>query len=189
LITASLQVLQPLARSSGRIGGPPASRPPRPERFALPRPRALEVWTQIWQSGDRRLRELEGRLRSSGAIVARGGPFDHWDLHVRGGLFAAARVRFGVEEHGDGCQLVRVALVPSVSRHALLLLLLLLSLSSVAFVDSADLAGIVLAGAAITVGAFAMRGAGFAMGVVLQALKGVRVGAPREVQSVTLETT
>jgi hypothetical protein len=36
-----------------------------------------------------------------------GGDYDRWDLEVRGGAFAVARVRLGVEEHGSGRQVLR----------------------------------------------------------------------------------
>jgi O-antigen biosynthesis protein len=48
--------------------------------------------------------------------VVRGGEFDRWDIHVRVGPLAAARVHVAVEEHGQGRQLVRVRVRPRWSR-------------------------------------------------------------------------
>jgi GT2 family glycosyltransferase len=188
-LSAVLHVVQPLARNSGRIGAAHGPRAPGKERFAFPRRRVFSVWTEAWQSGERRLGDLEARLRARGAIVARGGVFDDWDLQVRGSSLAAARVRFGVEEHGAGRQLVRVALLPWFSRDALLLVALFVSLSLGAFLDGAHIAGIVLAGAAVAVGALAIRAAGFAVGAVVRACEGERARARREVHSVNVETT
>jgi hypothetical protein len=54
----------------------------------------------------------------------RGGNFDSWDFEARAGAFGAARMRMGVEEHGQGKQLVRFRVWPRVLRGGALLLVL-----------------------------------------------------------------
>jgi hypothetical protein len=46
-------------------------------------------------------------LRERGAVTRRGGDFDAWDLDVRGGVLARARVLMAVEDHALGKQYVR----------------------------------------------------------------------------------
>jgi hypothetical protein len=48
--------------------------------------------------------------------VLRGGEYDRWDIQVRLGPLAGARVRVAVEEHGHGRQLVRYRIWPRWSR-------------------------------------------------------------------------
>ena len=50
---------------------------------------------------------MERALCSAGAVHWRGTSFDRWDLAVRGGFWGTARLRFAVEEHGDGKQMLR----------------------------------------------------------------------------------
>ena len=106
-MTTFLHLLQPLARMRGRLGRAAPARA-RAGRFAAPLPRVLTEWTEAWQSGERRLTEIERRLRAGGAIVARGGTYDRWDLQARRGFIGSVRIRLGIEEHGAGRQLVRV---------------------------------------------------------------------------------
>ena len=54
-----------------------------------------------------RLRGVEERLIASGAAARRGGDTDEWDLEVRTGSFATARLVGTVEEHGHGNQMLR----------------------------------------------------------------------------------
>jgi hypothetical protein len=53
------------------------------------------------------MRDLERGLEKADAIVARGGDYDDWDLRVRGGLLANARLSMAVEDHAGGKQLLR----------------------------------------------------------------------------------
>jgi hypothetical protein len=63
---------------------------------------------------------LEAELRRvGGAAISRGSPFDRWDIEVRTGPLGAARLRLGVEEHGDGKQLLRFRVWPQLSRGAI----------------------------------------------------------------------
>src|SRR5205085_331108 len=84
------ELLQSLARMRGRLGRAAPARA-RAGRFAAPLPRVLTEWTEAWQSGERRLTEIERRLRAGGAIVARGGTYDRWDLQARRGFIGSVR--------------------------------------------------------------------------------------------------
>jgi hypothetical protein len=59
-----------------------------------------------------RLREIETVIEETGAAVSRGGPFDRWDLEVRTGPLASARLLGATEEHGAGRQQVRYRVWP-----------------------------------------------------------------------------
>ena len=50
---------------------------------------------------------MERELEKADAIVARGGDYDDWDLRVRGGLLANARLSMAVEDHAGGKQQLR----------------------------------------------------------------------------------
>ncbi len=63
-----------------------------------------------------RLRAVEERLIASGAAVRRGGTYEPWDLEVRTGSFASARLIGTIEEHGHGNQMVRWKVWPRVWR-------------------------------------------------------------------------
>ena len=67
-----------------------------------------------------------------------GGPFDPWDLKVRGGMLADSAINVAVEEHGGGKQLYRFRLSPSVSRPAWATLALSVVLALGAWADGAD---------------------------------------------------
>src|SRR5207248_913308 len=110
-LTTLLHVVQPLARTRGRLAGHADHARCLPRRLAGPWPRVLTEWTDAWQSSERRLREIEDRLRTEGAVVSRGGVYDRWDLQARYGFAGAVRISLGIEEHGAGRQLVRLRLV------------------------------------------------------------------------------
>jgi hypothetical protein len=81
-----------------------------------PWPRRISVWSERWRDTTERLTELERLLREVRAVVLRGGPYDRWDLEVRGGTSGGVRLRMCVEEHGAGRQLVHFRLWPQASR-------------------------------------------------------------------------
>ncbi len=116
VMTTFLHLIQPLARTRGRLRGGAAPARSRPRRFAAPLPRVFRQWTEAWQPGEKRLAEIEGRLRAEGAVVSRGGVYDRWDLQARHGFIGAVRIRIGIEEHGAGRQLIRLQLTPRCSR-------------------------------------------------------------------------
>ena len=112
-LTAFLTAAQPLARMAGRIdyGLAPWSRG-RTSGFLSPRVRETRQWSEDWREPAQRVHDVERALCDRDVVVERGGDFDRWDLQVRGGLFGSARVRFAVEDHGAGTQLVRARVSP-----------------------------------------------------------------------------
>jgi GT2 family glycosyltransferase len=123
LLTATLYLMQPLARLWGRFAGglTPWRRRSRARR-AAPWPRERTLWSERWRASEQRVRELQERLREGGSVVLSGGDWDRWDLEVRAGALGAQRLRMAVEEHGSGRQLVRVRRWPRVSAVAAALL-------------------------------------------------------------------
>jgi hypothetical protein len=105
-------MLQPLARLWGRLtsGLTPWRR--RARRLAFPRSRTRIVWSERWQSPLDRLGRLAAALRVGGAAARPGDSHDRWDLEVRTGALGGARLLLGVEEHGQGCQLLRYRIWP-----------------------------------------------------------------------------
>ena len=98
-----------------------------------------------WRAPEARLSGVERTLRAGGAVVRHGGDFDRWDLEVRGGLFGSARMIMGVEEHGQGMQMVRARLWPRAAGTALVTLATLAALAGLAFMSRATGAGVALA--------------------------------------------
>jgi hypothetical protein len=116
-LTAVLFLLQPFARLTGRMRGGLTPWRRRGELvFVFPWPRRRTVWSERWRSQTDRLLELERDLRTRCMTAARGGDTDRWDMEVRLGPLASARVRMAVEEHGQGRQLVRYHVWPRWSR-------------------------------------------------------------------------
>jgi O-antigen biosynthesis protein len=113
LLTFALHLIQPVARLRGRLRfGLTPWRQRGWSGFIVPRSRATAVWSERGKPAAQRLEAIESRLQTAGAIACRGGDFDDWDIHVRGGLFAAARLLMAIEEHGAGRQLARFRLWP-----------------------------------------------------------------------------
>jgi GT2 family glycosyltransferase/membrane protein implicated in regulation of membrane protease activity len=113
VITATLHLVQPLARLRGRLRhGLTVWRRRGPPDLAWPGARAWRLWFERGAGYDVRLRALERALRARGAVVLRGGDFERWDFEVRGGTFGRVRVATTTEEHGGGRQLMRVRCVP-----------------------------------------------------------------------------
>jgi hypothetical protein len=101
-------LLQPAARLWGRLkhGLTPWR---RRRAYPLPRPANLttSIWSETWRPTDAWMRDVERELEKADAIVARGGDYDDWDLRIRGGLLANARLSMAVEDHSGGKQLLR----------------------------------------------------------------------------------
>jgi GT2 family glycosyltransferase len=101
-------LLQPAARLWGRLkhGLTPWR---RRRAYPLPRPAnlATSIWSETWRPTDEWLRDVELELEKTDAVAARGGDYDDWDLGVRGGLLANARLSMAVEDHAGGKQLLR----------------------------------------------------------------------------------
>jgi len=115
-VTATLFLLQPFARLTGRLrnGLSPWRRRLGPEA-AWPLPRTVEIWSEGWRDPRARLQDLQDALAARGGFVRSGGPFDRWDLDLRAGVFGGVKIRTVVEEHGSGRQLMRARIWPRAS--------------------------------------------------------------------------
>jgi hypothetical protein len=144
-LTATLHLLQPMARLWGRLdyGLTPWRHRARPD-FTFPRPYNYSIWSERWQAIETRLEAVESMLRDEGAVVARGGDFDRWDLEVRGGLFGAVRTRMVIEEHGGGKQLLRFRSWPRYALAGVSFIVLFVIFSLVAAFNQAIVASIIL---------------------------------------------
>ena len=133
LLTAALHLLQPIARLRGRLTeGLTPWRRHSAVRLAPLWPVTTSLWSERWEAPHERLRELETRLRLSGACVLRGDAHDRWDFEVRGGILGAARLLMGTEDHPGGKQLMRLRWWPDVPVRGPLLALGLAALTVVA---------------------------------------------------------
>ncbi|HEX7059679.1 MAG TPA: glycosyltransferase [Solirubrobacterales bacterium] len=145
LLTVFLHMLQPFARLSGRLRSGLTPWRARGHRdHALPRPASWTVWSQSWHSLESWICLFEKTLRESGTVLMRGGDFDRWDLELRGGLLGRGRILTAVEEHGNGCQLVRFRFRPQPAWGALLSCVFLAGLAVAAGLGGANHAAAVL---------------------------------------------
>jgi GT2 family glycosyltransferase len=151
-LTGLLHLLQPLARLSGRVQlGLTPWRRVSALHLATPRPRTVAIWSESWRGPGERLVRLEAELRRfGGATVSRGSEFDRWDMEVRTGLLGVARLRLGVEEHGEGRQLLRFRIWPRASRGAMATVVLLVILLFATGHEGRGADLIIAAGAALT---------------------------------------
>jgi hypothetical protein len=171
LLTAVLHLMQPLARLVGRLShGLTPWRLGRRASFALPNARRLSIWSEDWQSLTGRLQSIESALRRTGAMVRRGGAYDRWDLEVRGGLAGGVRLRSCAEEHGQGRQMLRFHVAPSVSRVVPVLTSVFVLLGVWAAADRALFAVIVLFGTAILLAIRTFLECGIAAGATTRAI-------------------
>ena len=146
LLTAFLHLLQPLARLTGRLRhGLTPWRGRGAARRALPFARTSADWSERWQAAEARLRAAEATLLARRFVVVRGGEYDSWDLHVRGGILGGARIRVLAEEHGAGHQLVRFRAWPWAAPAGVALAVTFATLSILAAASSAPAAAVVLA--------------------------------------------
>jgi GT2 family glycosyltransferase len=148
-LTTLLHVLQPIARLRGRqLHGLTPWRRRGGRQHVLPRPRSTTVWTESWREPATWLEAVEANLRQSGAVVARGGPYDRWDLACRGGTLGASRLLMTIEEHGGGNQYVRFRWWPWCPIWAFAVPAVLLALALFAASDSPIAAAVLGLGAA-----------------------------------------
>jgi O-antigen biosynthesis protein len=144
--TALLYLIQPAARLCGRLSyGLTPWRRQMPRSFALPVGRSLRIWSELWQPPEERLRSIEALLKERRVPMQRGGAYDDWDLEIRGGLFACARTRLGIEEYPRGRQYLRFRAWPCFSKRACLVATLPVGLSAFAALQHASAAAVVLA--------------------------------------------
>jgi GT2 family glycosyltransferase len=148
-LTTILHLMQPVARLYGRLrhGLTPWRRccfDKLTLQFLVPKSREFSFWTEVWKSNEDWIRLIETELIKSTVRVRRGGEFERWDLEARGGLLAACRGLFTVEEHGAGKQFVRVCCRLRYSRTGIVLLSILSMLALFAAFDSAFIAAAIL---------------------------------------------
>jgi hypothetical protein len=130
LLTAALHVIGPAARLWGRLqSGLTPWRAQSPGPVALPFARHVSLWSEIWHPAEEWIAYIERELKASGSVVLRTGPFDRWDLTVRGGLFASARILSVIEEHGAGTQVIRFSIRPQWTAALSVFVLVLLALT------------------------------------------------------------
>jgi GT2 family glycosyltransferase len=183
-----LNLLQPLARLGGRMRhGLSPWRRRGLGKFKLALPRTQTVWSETWRMPEEWLQRLEIAVRRHGCPVSHGGPYDRWDLEVRGSVFGALRMRMAVEEHGQGKQSLLCRFWPRFGAVALLPPAVLGPLAVMAGLDGAWVACAALAlGALVTLG-LAERAAGVAAATLLDALAGLAVEEPAEATFEELE--
>lgn len=156
-LTASLHMLQPLARLMGRIRlglTPWRDCSVTGISLPLPLPKTFTVWSEEWHSPIDWLESLENSMKGLRKVVSRGGDYDHWDLELRGGLLGCVRVLMAVEEHGGGKQFVRFRTWPRCAPAGIVATLLFAALSAGAAMSQAWVASGVLMAVA---GLFMMR--------------------------------
>jgi GT2 family glycosyltransferase len=152
-ISLGLHLMQPLARLCGRLsyGFHPWRRRGSP-RILWTRARTISMWSEEWRSPDGWLRQLQSLLHAQGTVVLAGGSCDNWDLEIRGGMLARARVRMVTEEHGGGCQMLRFRIWPLYSVLACAASGGIGALAAAAALDKAWLAAAVLVGISMLIG-------------------------------------
>src|SRR5262249_3149345 len=110
------------------------------------------IWSEIWRTPQDWLTDVKAELIKAGAITVSGGDFDEWDIRVRGGLLAGARLVMAAEDHEGGKQNVRFRTSFTASR----LLPLLGTVVAVGVLSAA------FAGSWVVAGLFTALGAGLA---------------------------
>ncbi|MHC4947372.1 MAG: glycosyltransferase [Planctomycetota bacterium] len=172
LLVMFLHLAQPAVRLAGRLSfGLTPWRRRGDGRPAYPGRRAAAIWSERWRSSEQWLRALEAAIRGRGALVRRGGAFDRWDLEVRGGLLGSVRVLTGIEEHGEGRQLVRCRTRPWIASSGGVLIVLLAALAIVAGLIGDTGPGVVLACASAALVVVAVGDCARATGTVLAAVE------------------
>ena len=168
-----LHLLQPMARLRGRLVRPTVGTSAKPDR-RLPRKRRFAVWSDQWREPMQRLEGLRETLVERGVSVVVGGEYDRWDLEVRAGAFAAARLVMAVEDHGSGTQYVRFRSWPRLASGAGVLALVLFALATVAALTASGVVALILAATGILVSWRIGWQAAAATGAVLSALDQAR---------------
>jgi GT2 family glycosyltransferase len=174
-LTATLFLLQPLARLAGRLrnGLSPWRRRLRPEA-AWPHPRTIEIWSERWQAPQAWIQCLQDALAARGAFVRGGGPFDRWDLDLRAGPLGGVRIRTAVEEHGSGRQLIRARLLPWAPPGGAIIAVLLAALSIYAWLEGRSMIAATIAVVIAAIVLLGIEGTGTAMNLALSELDRVQ---------------
>lgn len=167
-----LHVLQPLARLRGRLsGGLTPWRRHGPRTPARVRPVTMKMWRDEREAPEMTLNRIQARVQDAGGLVRTGGDFDSWDLEVWGGLFGGSRLRFAVEEHAPGKQLLRFKVSPAYSRLAVALALVFVGMSVGAALSGAWISSVVSGLLAALVAARTISDGSFASGILHDVLK------------------
>jgi len=169
-LTVFLFLLQPAARLYGRMAlGLTPWRVRKRQPFLTRLVHIRSLWTEKWLPADEWLRIFECAVFDQG-FARRGGDFDNWDLHIRGGLAGNARVTLGVEEHGAGRQLLRWRIRPVVSWFFALLAGLLLAVAWMAARSGEVVVALIGGAACVGLVAWIYRDSSLASAVALDAL-------------------
>lgn len=171
LFTAWLHLIQPPARLYGRLreGLTPWRR--RHRVWNRPHRQVVTLWRQLWTEPNTLLQNVEDQMRRRGAIAVYGGPYDDWDLCIRGGLLGTLRLRMAVEEHGQGRQLFRFILMPVWFRVGGWIAIVLASIALIAALNGAFAAYVVLALTAIILEMGILHDCGVAQCIAQNAIK------------------
>jgi O-antigen biosynthesis protein len=173
-----LHMLQPVARLSGRVKyGLTFWRRRGVPGFAFPRIRTFAFWTRKWMAPENRLGRVERWLREHRSIFFNGHDFARWDLEIRSGAFAAARVLMAVEDQGSGTQYVRFRVWPTIRPVAIASVGLFAALTTVAGLDAAWVMCAVLGAGLIWFLLCTWQQAGSAMAAALRAIEPQRMEA------------
>jgi O-antigen biosynthesis protein len=188
MLATLLTVLQPLARLIGRVRQGLTPWPRRSSSgWAFPRTRRFSHWSEEWQFPHKRIQLLAAALRLADAVVVSGGPFDAWDLEVRGGMAASARIQVACEDHAGGAQLVRTRVSPRVSRAVPVAVVVVGALAALAAVEGAVVAAGILGVAAALVALAAMLEAGAANAAAVRATERATIEFDEELATVLTE--
>jgi GT2 family glycosyltransferase len=186
-LTASLHLLQPLARLCGRLRHGLSPWRFRFQDLSPPWRKTIAIWSEQWKSTEEWLTHVEASLRDSGVKANRAGDYDRWDLQVRGGVFGAARLRMAIEEHGAGRQLIRFRFWPRCSGQAIVLVLLFTVLSICAALDRSSTASLIIVGIALFLVLRTFQECAGAKSVALRAACGMAIEEKREQVSESLD--
>jgi hypothetical protein len=149
IVTALLNMLQPIARLYGRmVFGLVPWRRRNVTGFSVPRLSNYTLWSENWAPSEGRIQTIEAALKEQGAIVVSGGGYDRWEFEVRAGTLGAVRLRLASEDHGSGKQLIRVRLWPTLPAILVMPVLVLATLSVSAGLHGAFAASAILGGIA-----------------------------------------
>ncbi|MEP6508029.1 MAG: glycosyltransferase [Gemmatimonadales bacterium] len=175
LLTGLLHFLQPMARLHGRLQWGLSPWRHTSAALAMPRTRIESIWSEGWKEPAVWLSELEADFRDGGTSVLRGGDFDRWDLELRRGLLASARLLLAIEEHGQGRQLARFKFWPLFSPTAVGVATVTALLSATALAQGNLVAGIGMGIAFLVLAIRSLKECASAMGAVREALTAIKI--------------
>jgi GT2 family glycosyltransferase len=179
VLTGLLHVVQPIGRLRGRLSrGLSPWRRRASSSPVVPRRWTDSLWSERWRAPAAWVGSVEAELQAGGDLVLRGGPYDSWDLEVRGGTLGRFRLCVAVEEHGGGCQLVRFRARPRVSIAAAGLVVLFGAIAVWAGSDRAWIAATALGGAGLLAVVRAAGDCALAAGALRRVLASVTLGTP-----------